>query len=201
MAGIQGIRSHASGISLHHVPMGCISNHPRTIAYKARKANFGIPSAWRAARWPRSKKAAIYRWKCSNEKWHLYKWVWNVLLMILKCCFMILKCCVYELFKAVWWVWNVSNALSTSLNNCGSLKNLQRGGALKRPAPLCRFFLSQNSSNCCLSLVFFPFNPFWLAGALKNYILDLGLTQKWRCILQFGIQHLYFVVWVTLQAS
>ena len=33
------------------------------------------------------------------------------------------------------------------------------GGALKRPAPLCRC-LSQNSSNCCLSLVFFPFNQF-----------------------------------------
>ena len=31
--------------------------------------------------------------------------------------------------------------LSTSLNNFGSLKSLQRGGgALKRPAPLCRFF-------------------------------------------------------------
>ena len=28
------------------------------------------------------------------------------------------------------------------------------GGALKRPAPLCRFFLSQNSSNCCLKVVF-----------------------------------------------
>ena len=30
---------------------------------------------------------------------------------------------------------------------------------------------SQNCSDGCLSLVFFPFNPFWLAGAPKNYIL------------------------------
>ena len=46
-----------------------------------------------------------------------------------------------------------------------------KGG--RRPsaaAPLCRC-LSQNSSNCCLSLVFFPFNPFWLAQALKYHIL------------------------------
>ena len=52
-----------------------------------------------------------------------------------------------------------------------------RGGAPpKFSPPLCRFLRSQNSSNCCLRSRIFPFNPFWLAGALKNYIwgtLDL----------------------------
>ena len=33
-------------------------------------------------------------------------------------------------------------------------KNTKGGGAPKRPAPLCSFLRSQNSSNCCLSLVF-----------------------------------------------
>ena len=58
--------------------------------------------------------------------------------------------------------------LSTSLNNFGSLKKPQGGGALKRPARLCVFLGSQNSSNCCLSLVFVGFNLLilcWLAGA------------------------------------
>ena len=47
-------------------------------------------------------------------------------------------------------------------------KNTKGGGALKRPAPLCGFLGSQNSSNCCLSLVFVGFNLLilcWLAGA------------------------------------
>ena len=41
------------------------------------------------------------------------------------------------------------------------------GGALKRPAPLCRC-LSQNSSNCCLRSRIFPFHPFCLAGAKQK---------------------------------
>ena len=47
-------------------------------------------------------------------------------------------------------------------------KNTKGGGTLKRPAPLCVFLGSQNSSNCCLSLVFVGFNLLilcWLAGA------------------------------------
>ena len=47
-------------------------------------------------------------------------------------------------------------------------KTTKGGGALKRPAPLCSFLGSQNSSNCCLSLVFVGFNLLilcWLAGA------------------------------------
>ena len=47
-------------------------------------------------------------------------------------------------------------------------KTTKRGGALKRPAPLCVFLGSQNSSNCCFSLVFVGFNLLilcWLAGA------------------------------------
>ena len=74
----------------------------------------------------------------------------------------------------------------------GSLKNYKGGGALKRPAPLCRFLRSQNSSNCCLSLVFVGFNFLilcWLAGAndevhyfkFNPYFLTfetLGIFQK-----------------------
>ena len=51
-------------------------------------------------------------------------------------------------------------------------KTTKGGGALKRPAPLCVFLGSQNSSNCCLNLVFVLsilwFNLLilcWLAGA------------------------------------
>ena len=71
----------------------------------------------------------------------------EMLLMIVESCLMILKC--------------VFNDLSTSLNNLWERRPTKGGGALKRPAPLCRC-LSQNSSNCCLSLVFFlsiNFNP------------------------------------------
>ena len=50
-------------------------------------------------------------------------------------------------------------------------KNLQRGGAEGAPPPFVGFLATTNCSDWCLSLVFFPFNPFWLAEALKNYIL------------------------------
>ena len=43
-------------------------------------------------------------------------------------------------------------------------------GALAPSPPLWVFSLT-NCSDWCLSLVSFPFNPFWLAEALKNYIL------------------------------
>ena len=42
---------------------------------------------------------------------------------------------------------------------------------LRPPPPFVGFLSLTNCSDWCLSLVFFPFNPFWLAGALKNYIL------------------------------
>ena len=74
--------------------------------------------------------------------------------------------------------------LSTSLNNLGSLKNIQRMRRPSAPAPLWMFFGSQNSSDWCLSLVFFPFNPFGLAGALKNYIL--GALDLRTIILDFS---------------
>ena len=44
--------------------------------------------------------------------------------------------------------------LSTSLNNLWERIPTKGGGSLNRPAPLCRC-LSQNSSKCCLNLVFF----------------------------------------------
>ena len=42
---------------------------------------------------------------------------------------------------------------------------------LRPPPPFVGFLSLTNCSDWCLSLVFVPFNPFWLAGALKNYIL------------------------------
>ena len=71
--------------------------------------------------------------------------------------------------------------LSRCSKNFGSEKNLQRGGGRFSAPTFVGFFSdpklfrqllkSQNCSDSCLSLVFFPFNPFWLAGAAKNYIL------------------------------
>ena len=42
------------------------------------------------------------------------------------------------------------------------------GGALKRPAPLCSCFRLPKFFEHLLKSRIFPFNPFWLAGALKN---------------------------------
>ena len=61
----------------------------------------------------------------------------------------------------------------------GAQKTTKGGGALKRPAPLCGFLGSQNSSNCCLSLVFIGFNLLilcWLAGANDEVIDDKKFT-------------------------
>ena len=65
-------------------------------------------------------------------------------------------------------------------------KTTKGGGALKRPAPLCVFLGSQNSSNCCLNLVFVLsilwFNLLilcWLAGANDEVIDDKKFTW-WR---------------------
>ena len=45
-------------------------------------------------------------------------------------------------------------------------KNLQRvAGRFSAPPPFVGFSATQNCSDWCLSLVFFPFNRFWLAGA------------------------------------
>ena len=67
--------------------------------------------------------------------------------------------------------------LSTSLNNFGSLKTYKGGEALKRPAPLCRFFSSQIFSNCCLRSRIFSFQSILACrGESSNYIwgtLDL----------------------------
>ena len=70
-------------------------------------------------------------------------------------------------------------------------KTTKGGGALKRPAPLCVFFGSQNYSNCCLSLIFVGFIFLilcWLAGAndevyfwkfIPNYNFDnFGLCVR-----------------------
>ena len=70
------------------------------------------------------------------------------------------------------------------------------GGALKRPAPLCRFFLSQNSSNCCLSLVFsfssFDWNlcilTFWGFFIFYNYYFDTKYVKTWKTYRVFLIK-------------
>ena len=56
--------------------------------------------------------------------------------------------------------------LSSSSKNFGSKKKHTKWGGGRRPPPLfvC-FSATQNCSDWCLSLVFVPFNPFWLAGA------------------------------------
>ena len=59
-------------------------------------------------------------------------------------------------------------------------KQPTKGRALA-PLPLqvfAGFSATQNRSDSCLSLVFVPFNPFWLAGALKNYILGPWTYSK-----------------------
>ena len=83
--------------------------------------------------------------------------------------------------------------LSTSLNNFGSLKKTTKGGgALKRPAPLCSFFCSQNSSNCCLRSRIFPFQSILACrGSQKVHFVDLGLTWSLTFILYCGVQHWY----------
>ena len=45
------------------------------------------------------------------------------------------------------------------------------GGAHPRAAPLCRFFSLSKLIELLLKSRILPFNPFCLAGALKNYIL------------------------------
>ena len=101
----------------------------------------------------------------ATRVWSLQKYVWNVLLMILKCCLMISKCCVYDFERSFDEFEMEFNVLSSCLNNLRESGPTKGGGTLKRPAALCRFCRSQNSSNCCLRSRIFPFNPFWLAGA------------------------------------
>ena len=68
--------------------------------------------------------------------------------------------------------------LSTSLNNFGSLKNLQRGGGALKRLPLCRFLSSQNSSNCCLRSRICSFQSILACrGSQKLYFGDLELTK------------------------
>ena len=58
------------------------------------------------------------------------------------------------------------NDLSSSSKNFGSEKTYKGGrGAEGAPPPFVGFSATHNCSDWCLSLVFFPFNPFWLAGA------------------------------------
>ena len=61
--------------------------------------------------------------------------------------------------------------LSSSSKNFGSQKTYKGGRRPKAATPFVCFSATQNCSDWCLSLVFFPFNPFWLAGAPNNYIL------------------------------
>ena len=67
-------------------------------------------------------------------------------------------------------------------------KHTKWGGGRKPPPTLYVFSATQNCSDWCLSLVFSPFNPFWLAGANQKitfwepwtylkiiYIVDIDL--------------------------
>ena len=66
------------------------------------------------------------------------------------------------------------------------------GGTLKRPAPLCMFFCSQNSSNCCLRSRIFSFQSILACrGSQKLHFGDLGLTQKSNLI----FTHIFCYFW------
>ena len=63
-------------------------------------------------------------------------------------------------------------------------KPTKGGGLLKRLAPLCRFFSSQNSSNCCLRSRILSFQSFLVCrGSQKLHFVDLGLTYTFIYIL------------------
>ena len=102
-----------------------------------------------------------------------------------KCNFMIRPC------KPKWIERKKYETLSSSSKNFWSQKTYKgSGGRRPPPPPLYVFSATQNCSDWCLSLVFLPFNPFWLAGAkhkitfwgpwtyFKNnsYVLFVNLT-------------------------
>ena len=87
-----------------------------------------------------------------------------MLLMILKYCLITFKGCLMIL-KCFF------NDLSSRSKNFGSQKNYKGGGDRRPPSPLVGFSATQHCSDSYWSLVLVPFNPFWLAGALTNYIL------------------------------
>ena len=114
--------------------------------------------------------------------------------MILKSCLMILKCLFNVFF----------NDLSRRSKNFE--RDTYKGGrGALAPRPPLQVFSLTNCSDWCLSLVFFPFNPFWLAEALKNYILwtlDLLKHSFIFFSLAFSIDiFLYFVSFVTQSPS
>ena len=76
-------------------------------------------------------------------------------------------------------------------------KTYKGGGALKRPAPLCRFLSDPKLFRLVLKSRIFPFNPFWLAGANQKITFWGPWTYfKLIVIFDFDLNIFIFVIFL-----